>query len=113
VLGPLLVTPSCAGFTRYSAPVQPPLAAIFIHIKAPLTVDVDYSPAGAAVKKTSQQSTFYLHDWILTGMELAWDEAAIADIAERGGIEEVSYADYEYLNVLGLFASFTINVYGN
>lgn len=103
----------CAGTTLYYAPVRPPGGIFFISTKAPLTTDFAGNPCGSATKKVSHSETFYFRDFIFTGQTLAWDEAAIGKIAREGGIEEISFADYELLDILGIFGKFTINVYGN
>jgi hypothetical protein len=87
--------------------------ALFItDIKAPLTVEFDGNPCGAAVKKYSQAQTSYFLDFLITGNGLSWDEAGIRRIAQQGGITKISYVDYEAFMVLGVFGTHTINVYG-
>ncbi len=103
----------CASLTPYSAPVKPPLALLFIDCKAPLTVEFNGTPVGPALKKVSKKQTTFFRDILFTGGTLAWDDAAIAQIAREGGIEQVAYADYEMMNLLGIYGTFTINVYGN
>lgn len=103
----------CAGLSLYSAPVKPPQGALFVDVKAPLTAQYDATPVGADLKKVSHTETGFFRDFIFTGGTFAWDDVAIAEIARRGGIEEVAYADYELMNILGIYGTFTINVYGN
>ena len=100
------------GCAFYNAPVVPPQGFLFSNIKAPLTVNVNETPCGPQTRQYSKSSTMYFHDILLTGMNFAWDDAAIAEIARRGGIEHVAFADYEALCVLGVFAKFTVHVYG-
>ena len=45
-------------------------------------------------------------------MDFAWDDADIELIASRAGIKHIAYSDYEFFNMLGIFASFQVNVYG-
>ena len=61
---------------------------------------------------TSHKRTSYFRDIILTGINVAFDDADIAMIADRAGLKHVAYADYEYFNILGIYASFQVNVYG-
>lgn len=103
----------CAGWTLYSAPVKPPQGALFVDVKAPLTAEFNATPVGADLKKVSKTKTGFFRDFIFTGGTMAWDDVAIAEIARRGGIEEVAYADYELFNILGIYGTFTVNVYGN
>ena len=108
---PLLT--GCA--SNYRAAVKPTAGALFTQVKAPLTTNFNGNPVGPGVKKFSRRNTYYFFSWPVASapLDFAWDEVAIGRIAKEGGIHEVSYADYEFLNVLGIFATFTINVYGN
>ena len=45
-------------------------------------------------------------------IDILWNSNAIGDIAKRHGINEVHYADLETFNVLGIWRSFTVHVYG-
>jgi len=103
----------CAGLTAYSAPVKPPQGMLFVDVKAPLTAEFNATPVGANLKKVSKTQTGFFRDFIFTGGGFAWDDVAIAEIARRGGIQEVAYADYELMNILSIYGTFTINVYGN
>ncbi|MEK7269790.1 MAG: TRL domain-containing protein [Planctomycetota bacterium] len=96
----------------YTAPVKPPLGLIATSIKAPLTPDFRGNPVGVGMKKFSQRHTGYFHEFLLTQIDLAWGEADLRKIARAGGIEKVSYADYEFFHLFGIYSSFTINVYG-
>jgi hypothetical protein len=43
----------------------------------------------------------------------AWGDASVAAAARDGGITTIRHADYEYLNVIGLYTSFTTVVRGD
>ncbi len=103
----------CAAFSTYRAPVRPPLGLLFISVKAPLSVNFAGNPTGPGVKRYTQTETHYFRDFLLTTLDFGWDEAAIARAAREAGINEVSYADYEIVNVLGIYGRFTVNIYGN
>lgn len=98
---------------RFNTPVRPPLGAIFTDIKAPLTVAFNRTPAGEATRTVSHSEILFVHDILLTGMSIGWDDAAIARIARDGGLESVAYADYEFFQVFGVYAKFTVYVHGN
>jgi hypothetical protein len=102
-----------SGCVSYTAPVKPPRGGLFESYKMPLTVNVNGNPCGPSVTKHSKSQTFFIWDILFTRVQVAWDDATISKIAREGEIEEISYADYEFLNVLGIFAKFTVNVYGN
>ncbi len=96
----------------YQAPVKPPPGTLFAQYKAPLTTDFDKTPVGRDVKKVSTGRTFYFLDFLLTGQSFAWDDASIDTIAREGGIDQVSYADYEILWILGIYAEYRVHVHG-
>lgn len=114
ILGALLLlaamTASCAW---YQAPVKPPNGLLFTNVKAPLTVHYDNTPVGREAKMYSRRSTKFFQDFLLTGLSFGWDDAAIHQIVREGQIEEVAYADYEALCILGIYAEFTVELYGN
>jgi len=101
---------SACGF--YQAPIKPPPGLLFSTYKAPLTTHYADTPTSGDVAKVSFTKTFYLHDIILTGMDFAWDDVSIAELAKEKGLNEVYYADYEFLWIAFVFAQFQINVYG-
>ncbi len=111
----LLIAVSCLSgcAMNYISPVKPPMGGMVTVVKAPLTYDFDKTPCNQNLVKVSQNQTYYVHDILLTGMNIAWDGVDIPMIARKGGLTKVYYADYEFLNVLGVFAKYTVNVYGN
>jgi len=102
-----------SGCATYVAPVKPPGALLFTMLKAPLTVDFHATPAGKAVTKHAVKRTFYVCSHQIQNWSAALGNAAIGEIAREGGIKEISFADYELLNILNAFAIFTVHVYGN
>ncbi len=97
------------GCTTWRAPVRPPAYALFSKVRAPLTVPVQGTPSGGRV---GAASTVYFRDPFFTGLDFAWDEASIAAAAREGNLSTVHYADYEILQVLGIFGRFTIRAHG-
>jgi len=110
VLWALILVAGCA---RYRTPVIPPQGLLFSSVKAPISINFDNTPAGRRLTQVSQSSTHYFRDFIFTGMDFSWDSVAINDIARSRGLKRVYFADYEYLNILGVYAKFTINLYGS
>ena len=104
------LTSSCA---FYTAPVMPPNGLLFTNVKAPLTIHYNNTPVGKEANKYSARSTKFFRDFIFTGLSFAWDDAAISQIVREGQVDEVAYADYEALCILGIYAEFTVEVYGN
>jgi len=110
-IGAAFLISGCA--IDYHAPVKAPSGILFNSYKQPLTTDFHYTPTGPATKRTSHATTKYFQDIILTGINVAWDDAEIASIARSGGIEEVAYAELEVLNILGVYAEYKVVIHGN
>jgi hypothetical protein len=98
----------CTGCVAWKAPVVPPSGAIYTHYKAPLTLNDQPAPL---CEKSGKSSTSYLA-LFYPAYSVAWADAAIETAAKEGGLQKVHYADYEVLSVLGIYAEFTVRVYG-
>jgi hypothetical protein len=69
-----------------------------------MDVDFEDTQLGSKVGKSSTTSILGL---------FAWGDASIAAAARDGGITRVRHADYEFLNVIGIYMSFTTVVRGD
>lgn len=98
---------------NYAAPIGPPQGLFITTIKAPLTTDFKGTDIGGATIKASKKEIYYFRDIIFTGLDFSWGTADIPEIARQAGIKEVTCAEYELLNILGVYAQFTVHVYGN
>jgi hypothetical protein len=113
VVMPVLICLVCLSgcAVLYKAPVKPPMGLLYANYKAPLTVDFDGNPTGGNLIKASESKTHYIFiPFIYIG--LAFGDAEIAGIAKEAGIETISYVDHEFYNILGIYARFTIHIYG-
>jgi hypothetical protein len=45
-------------------------------------------------------------------LSVGWGDAALDDAARDAGIQTICYADYELLEVLGIYKRATVHVYG-
>lgn len=99
--------------TYYYTPVKPPGGLLITVMKAPLTTNYNRTACGSSLTKVSSSSTHYFYEFLFTHLDFAWDEATIAEMAHKRGIKEVAYADYQVVDILGIFATFTVNIYGN
>lgn len=95
---------------NYKVPVVPPSGLLYTHVKAPLTTTFHNTPNEAKMKMAHKKTKCFSIPF--ANIDFAWGNSAIQDIAEQGGIEEVVYADYEFLNFLFFFKTFQVNVYG-
>ena len=98
-----------AGCTTFKAPVIPPTGFILTRWKAPLTTHFDRTPADPP--KHGAMHCFYLREPIF-GTDYAWRRADVAGAAKSAGITKLHYADYEVLQVLGVFGRFEIIAHG-
>lgn len=101
LLAALLLTTGCA---FYSAPVVPALGWAYTNTQAPLDVDYDQTQLGSKTGRASVSSVLGL---------FAWGDASTTAAARDGGITTIRHADYEYLNVLGVYTTFTTVVRGD
>ena len=102
----LLAVLLATGCVSWRAPVVPPAGLLFTQYRAPLTPEVSGVPVA---KKVGTHSTRYVGYFLYS---FAWDDASIDAAAKEGGLSKVYYADYEVLNVLGVYAEFTVRAYG-
>lgn len=86
------------------APFVPPTGTAYNNYKAPLDVDFENTDM-SGMKKGSAKTVSLL------GL-IAWGDASSQTAARAGGISTIQHADYEYLNVLGIFQKTTVIVYG-
>jgi hypothetical protein len=86
------------------APVVPPVGGVFNNTRAPMDIGFEETQLGSKVGKSSTTSILFL---------FAWGDASVAAAARDGGITTIRHADYEYLNVIGLYTSFTTVVRGD
>jgi hypothetical protein len=93
----------------FGTPVQPPGGIIYTKYRAPLTTEVSNVPV---VTQHGEATVGYIQDVILTGGSISWDDAAIKEAAQRGGLTTVHYADYEVTSILGIFGTFKVIPYG-
>jgi hypothetical protein len=88
----------------YTAPVIPALAGVYTNTKAPMDIDYDETQLGSKTGKASTTTILGL---------VAWGDASAAAAAADGGITTIRHADYEFLNVLFIYQSFTTVVRGD
>ncbi len=88
-----------SGCAAYST--APVLGAIYTDVKAPLTA----TDNPLATKVGTAEATSIL-GLVATG------DASINTAAQKAGIKKISHIDYHSTSILGIFAKFTVYVYG-
>ena len=97
---------------HHKAPIRPQTGALLTSYKAPLTTDFNDTPVDCP--KTGKSVAHFLHlPYLMALFPVAWGDASIEAAAERGQIQKVAYAEYEYLNVLGVYSQYTTLAHGN
>ncbi len=102
-----IVVGGCAGISP--SVVQPPIGLIFTNYKAPLSTNLQATPAEG---KVGTSGAFYFREPFL-GTSYAWGDASIQAAAKNGNLTQIDYADYEFLQILGFFSKVTVRVHGN
>ena len=104
----LLVFSGC--YTAPRSAFVPPVGILFTDYKAPLLVKYD----DAAVSRNSGDAaaSFGRVPLIAGGaISFAWDDCSLATAAKNGRFNRIGSADYEFFNVLGVYAKTTVRVY--
>ena len=100
-----------AGCASHRAPVMPPPGFVFARYKAPLMTNAHGKELGP---KTGTAHTYYVNIPFLWPypIDFAWEDACLREAARNGDISTVRFADYEVLNILGLYTQFKVHAYG-
>ena len=85
------------------AMVKSPCGNGWIFSKFKAAEDLESGKLGSKVGKAELQNIL---GWVLTG------DASIETVAKNAGITNVTHADYDGFSVLGVWAKYTIWVYG-
>jgi hypothetical protein len=94
----------------YNAPFRPPAGVLFTQVCAPLSVDFRETPV---CSKRGTATSFFVRDIFVTrGLTIALRDCDIADAARNGGLTVVEYADYEYMQIVGLVCFVEVRAYG-
>jgi hypothetical protein len=97
--------------------VTPAKGFIFTHYRAPMTCRME-EPGGVPCGMDLKHGETSAHAFILPIMDTfhilsaGWGDAALDAAARDAGITTICYADYELLEVLGVYKSVTVHVYG-
>ncbi len=79
---------------------------IYTHTREPITHDT--RPTKVVQTENRGDIKHIQISWI----GVAWDSAAIGDIAKKNGMNELYFADLETLRVLTIWNQYTVHLYG-
>ncbi len=89
----------------YVTPVRPPMGLIFSDYRAPLSADNQGVEYDTTLHGQAKVETYLGY--------VAVGDSSLKTAMEDGGIQNLSFADYEYFNILGIYQRFIIHAYGN
>lgn len=88
------------------APFRPSEGLLYTDYKAPLTTNFNKTKR---IKSEGVSSTTHVAYYILS---FAIGDASLKEAMKNGDLENIMYADYEWLNVLGIFGRLKVYAYG-
>lgn len=98
--------------------VTPGKGFIFTHYRAPMTCRLEEAPGGVPCGMDLKHGATSAHAFILPILDtfhilsVGWGDAALDRAAHDAGIATICYADYELLEILGIYKRATVHVYG-
>jgi hypothetical protein len=104
VLAATLLLTGLTGCTGFVAPVVPPTGFLYTSVEAPIDIDSDETQLGSKQGRSTSSTILGL---------VAWGDASTRAAAQAGGVTTIRHVDYEYTNVLSVYATFTTVVYGD
>ncbi len=88
---------------------SPPPGGLFSSYKAPLLID--YDKANVSRESGNASTEYFCMPFTYGLLNFAWDDCSLNTAAENGRFNKVGTADYEFLNILGIYAKTTVHVY--
>lgn len=82
------------------------IGVIYTHTYQPLTLNMNHTK----ISSTSAEGD--IKHIQLNVVSVAWDSAAIGDVARKHGLKELYFADLEMLRVLRIWNQYTLHLYG-
>jgi hypothetical protein len=84
---------------------------LYVHTVQPLTLNMDHTPV-SAVERSGSLKLITFPPLSGSYQLVAWDSAAIGDIAKKQGMQEMYFADLETFSILRIWNQYTVHVYG-
>ena len=79
---------------------------LYQHTVEPLTINHQMTPAAGTRGESDIKHIQFSYFGIM------WGDTALGDIAREKGLQELYFADLEYLNVLLIWHQYTVHLYG-
>ncbi len=112
-IGLVALALSCVGCAanQFHAALKPPAGILLTSYTVPLSIPTE-SITTKGLKKSTVKSSYFC--WPYPSIDLAWSDSdkVLGELAIQGRISKVEYADLEVFTCLGIFGTYTVNVYG-
>lgn len=105
---PLILSTGCAGSFNYQAPVVVPSGAIYQKTIAPLSHKTPFQVS----EKVGTAKAEYLYVPIHPVLSVSYGDASVNSAAKNGGIKKIHHVDYQRTNILGIYSTIEVFVYG-
>ena len=90
-----------------TAPFRPSEGLLFSYYEAPLTINFDKTKR---VETRGESSTAHITWYIF---RFALGDASLEKAIEEGALKDALYADYSWLNILGIVGRLEVHAYGD
>jgi TRL-like protein family len=101
-----------SGCAPHRTAIMPPHGILFAEYTAPLITPGSDVDVGDWDDVEIHVSHFEIPYAYLRIINLSWGEAAVEDAIRESGFSEVYFADYTIFNILTVWTTFTVRVYG-
>lgn len=105
---PLMLSIGCAGVFDYKAPVVVPPGALYQKTIAPLSFKTPFQTSEKIGTARAESLTFPLYPIL----SLSYGDASVKTAAQNAGITKIHHVDYQRTNILGVFSTLEVFVYG-
>jgi len=106
----LLLLGACAAPPIVAPVVMAPPGWVYAQYTAPLTVRFDDTEVGPY--KGESKIQYLMVPLFIINPSFTWGDGSLRAAAREGGLKKVNCADYEYMQVLGLYAELKVIAYG-
>lgn len=94
------------------APVVPPPGLLFTLYEAPLQTRFSNDGKGTSIGTRSGETVAHYIHIPFVYLRFGWGDASIKSAATNGNLSTIHVADYEFLQVIGIYSRTTIKVSG-
>jgi len=105
-----LLVGACAAPPYVAPVVMMPPGWVYSQYKAPLTTDFHNTEVGPY--KGESKIQYLMVPLFIINPSFTWGDGSIRAAAREGNLKHVNCADYEYMQVMGVYAEMKVIAYG-